>query len=158
MISRFGAELVTAGIAAALGLVTTFGSLEFGIGWSVAGPEPGTFPFYIGMLVTAASVGIMIQTLIQRGRLGESFLTSAQFRSVVAFSLPIVGLVMLSLWLGLYVGMAIYLFASMKFQGGYRWSSSALVGIGMAVFMYLILEIGFQTPLLKGPLEDALGL
>ena len=158
MISRFGAELVMAVIAAVFGLIITFGALEFGVGWSPSGPEPGTFPFYVGLIVTAAGIGIILQTLIQRAHLDESFLTTAQLRSVVFFSLPIVTLVAVSLWVGLYVGMTLYLFASMKFQGGYRASTSVLVAIGMAVSLYLILEIGFQTPLLKGPLEDALGL
>jgi len=158
MISRFGAELVMAIIVAVFGLIITLGALEFGVGWSPSGPEPGTFPFYVGLIVTVAGVGIIFQTLIQRAYRDESFLTSAQLRSVIFFSLHIVALVAVSLWVGLYVGMALYLFASMKFQGGYRAGFSALVAIGMAVSLYLILEIGFQTPLLKGPLEDALGL
>jgi len=158
MISRFGAELVTAAIGVIFGLVTTIGAMEYGMGWSPSGPEPGTFPFYVGLLVTAASAGIFIQTLVQRQRRDEAFLTRQQLRSVVLFTLPIVALIAASLWLGLYVAMALYIFASMTFQGGYRAHTSALVGIGMAVFMYAVLELAFKTPLLKGPLENALGL
>ena len=158
MISRFGGELVTAGITAVFGLVTTIGALEYGVGWSPSGPEPGTFPFYIGLIVTVASLGIIIQTVIQRRYINETFLTKEQLRLVALFTLPIVAFVAVSLWLGLYVAMALYISGSMKFKGGYRTHTSALIGIGMAVFMYVVLELAFKTPLLKGPLENALGL
>jgi len=149
---------VTAVIATVFGLTVTLGALEFGIGWSPSGPEPGAFPFYIGLLITAAGLGIIIQTLVQKRSSAEAFLTAEQLRAVASFTLPIIGLVVVSLWLGLYVGMALYLFFTMTVQGGYRIHTAALVGIGMAVFMYVVLEIGFKTPLLKGPLENALGL
>jgi len=158
MISRFGAELVTAVIATVFGLTVTLGALEFGIGWSPSGPEPGAFPFYIGLLITAAGLVIIIQTLVQKRSSGEAFLTAEQLRAVASFTLPIIALVVVSPWLGLYVSMALYLFFTMTVQGGYRIYMAALVGIGMAVFMYVVLEIGFKTPLLKGPLENALGL
>jgi hypothetical protein len=32
------------------------------------------------------------------------------------------------------------------------------VGIGTSAFFYLVLEVWFKVPLLKGPLEAALGL
>lgn len=149
---------MTAVIATVFGLTVTLGALEFGIGWSPSGPEPGAFPFYIGLLITAAGLGIIIQTLVQKRSSAEAFLTAEQLRAVASFTLPIIGLVVVSLWLGLYVGMALYLFFTMTVQGGYRIHTAALVGIGMAVFMYVVLEIGFKTPLLKGPLENALGL
>lgn len=149
---------MTAVIATVFGLTVTLGALEFGIGWSPSGPEPGAFPFYIGLLITAAGLGIIIQTVVQKRSSAEAFLTAEQLRAVASFTLPIIGLVVVSLWLGLYVGMALYLFFTMTVQGGYRIHTAALVGIGMAVFMYVVLEIGFKTPLLKGPLENALGL
>ncbi len=134
------------------------GAREFGVGWSQSGPQPGTFPFYIGLLITAASLGTLIQTIVQRRRFDEAFLSGEQLRSVALFTLPIIAFVVVSLWLGLYVAMALYIFASMTFQGGYRPLISAMVAIGIAVFLYGVLELAFKVPLLKGPLEDALGL
>ena len=61
MISRFQAEIATALMTAGLGLTAVAGALEFGIGWGDAGPEPGAFPFYIGLLVIAASIGTLVQ-------------------------------------------------------------------------------------------------
>ena len=44
----------------------------------------------------------------------------------------------------------------MRFQGGYRWLSSIAVAIGTSAFFFLLLELWFKVPLLKGPLEAAL--
>jgi hypothetical protein len=158
MISRFSAELVTAAATAVIGIVTVVGAREYGVGWSSSGPQPGTFPFYIGLLIAAASLGTIVQTLLERRRLDASFLTGEQLRAVALFALPIFAFVIVSMWLGLYVAMALYLFASMSFQGGYRSYVAAPLAIGIAVFFYVVLEVAFQVPLLKGPLESALGL
>jgi hypothetical protein len=46
----------------------------------------------------------------------------------------------------------------MIWQGRYHPLIAAVVSIGVAVFFYAVLELGFKVPLLKGPLEAALGL
>src|SRR5262245_9064054 len=158
MISRFSAELVTAVITAVFGLVTVLGAMEYGVGWSKSGPEPGTFPFYIGLLVTLASLGTILQTLARRRMMDRTFLTTPQLQSVLLFVLPMAAFVVVSLWLGLYVATALYIFGSMIFQGGYRAHTSALAGAGVALFLFVVLEMTFKTALLKGPLENALGL
>ena len=55
MISRFAAEIATALRDRCFGVIVMVGALEFGIGWSEAGPEPGAFPFYIGLLIVAGA-------------------------------------------------------------------------------------------------------
>jgi hypothetical protein len=66
--------------------------------------------------------------------------------------------VVAALVVGLYVAAALYLTAVMRMQGGYRFVVSALTGVAAALFFYVVLELVFQVPLLKGPLEAALGL
>lgn len=158
MISRFTAEIGTALLTAGLGLAAVVGALEFGIGWGDAGPEPGAFPFYVGLLVVAASIGTLIQSSIGRKRLQSVFLDHEQARRVASFFIPTAIFVVVSLLLGLYVAAALYLAFVMRVQGGYRLFISAASGIAAAVAFYLVLEVAFQVPLLKGPLEAALGL
>ena len=50
------------------------------------------------------------------------------------------------------------LFGVMWLQGRYNVAVAAVVSVGVAVFFYLVLDIGFQVPLLKGPFEAAIGL
>jgi hypothetical protein len=158
MISRFSAEVATATVTAALGLTAVIGALEFGTGWGSAGPEPGAFPFYIGLLVIAGSIGTLVQSVIGRHALQTAFVNREQARRVASFFGPIVLFVIVAVVLGLYVATALYLSSVMWLQGGYRLVVSVLTGIAAAVFFYVVLEIAFQVPLLKGPLEAALGL
>lgn len=158
MISRFTAEIGAAILTAGLGLAAVVGALEFGIGWGDAGPEPGAFPFYIGLLVIGASVGTLIQAAIGPRRLQSVFLDHEQAKRVASFFIPVVVFVVVANLLGLYVAAALYLAFVMRVQGRYRLLTSAASGVTAAVAFYLVLEVAFQVPLLKGPLEAALGL
>ncbi|PVE23567.1 tripartite tricarboxylate transporter TctB family protein [Microvirga sp. KLBC 81] len=158
MISRFAAELGTATLTAGLGLAAVVGALEFGIGWGDAGPEPGAFPFYIGLLIIAASLGTVVQSIVGRQELRSVFLGREQARRVASFFIPMVVFVVVARLLGLYVAAALYLTFVMWVQGKYRLIISAASGVAAAIAFYLVLEVAFQVPLLKGPLEAALGL
>ncbi len=47
-------EIGLALFTAALGAIVMYGSQDIGIGWGDSGPEAGYFPFYIGLLLSAA--------------------------------------------------------------------------------------------------------
>jgi Tripartite tricarboxylate transporter TctB family len=158
MVSRFSAEIATAILTAGLGLVVVTGALEFGVGWGPSGPEGGTFPFYIGLLITAASLGTLAQAVRGRNGLQSVFVDRAQAIRVASFFGPMLLFVVAALMLGLYVAAALYLALVMWLQGGYRPIISACAGVAAAVIFYVVLEVAFQVPLLKGPLEAALGL
>ncbi|HEX2555014.1 MAG TPA: tripartite tricarboxylate transporter TctB family protein [Microvirga sp.] len=158
MVSRWQAELAAAAITAGLGLTVMIGSLEYGVAWRAAGPQAGTFPFLMGLLVLIGSAGTAVQATLARRDLAMPVLDREQARRVVSFVGPIVLFVAGSLWLGLYVSGALYLTLVMWLQGGYRPLVSLATGIASAVFFYLVLELAFQVPLLKGPLEAAIGL
>lgn len=156
-VTRFAAELATGLFTLALGLASAIGAAQYGVGWNEAGPEPGTFPFWVGALVAAASVGNLVQAARER-RHRATFLDGQQARRIAAFSVPLVLFVAASVLLGFYVATVVYLCTIMRFQGGYRWTMSVAVSAGSAAFFFVVLEIWFKVPLLKGPLESALGI
>jgi putative tricarboxylic transport membrane protein len=158
MVSRFSAEIATAIITAVLGLTVMIGAWEFGIGWSSSGPGAGAFPFYVGLVVTLASIGTIAKTALARSELQTVFLDRQQARRVASFFGPMVLFVVAALALGLYVAAALYLTVVMWLQGGYRLVISAPAGIAAAIFFYVVLELAFQVPLMKGPLEASLGI
>jgi hypothetical protein len=158
MITRFSAELATAAVTAGLGLTVIVGALEFGIGWDASGPAGGAFPFYVGILVVAASIGTMVQAVLGRGALQVVIVDREQAYRVASFFAPVVLFVVASLFLGLYVASALYLALVMWLQGGYRPIVAAATGVAASVIFYVVLELLFKVPLLKGPLEAALGL
>jgi hypothetical protein len=157
MISRVTAEAAFAAFTAAFGAVIAWGATEFGVGWSPSGPQPGTFPFYIGSLVALASLTNLALALRKPAADAAPFITADQGNAVLRFTLPMVGFVVLSLWLGLYVATAFYMFGVMRFQGRYPLWHAGLVAAGLPVTLFLLLEKGFRVSLLKGPLEAALG-
>jgi hypothetical protein len=158
VLSRFALEVATAVAPAIFGIVIIVGALEFGIGWGDAGPEAGYFPFYVGLLIVLGSIGVAGQALLFHRAPPLPFLDAAQARRVAAFFLPIVLFVTASLFLGLYLATALYLAAVMHVQGGYRLAIALAVGVGTAMLFFVLFELWFQVPLLKGPLEAWLGI
>jgi hypothetical protein len=156
-VTRFAAELVVALVTLALGTAVVIGAREYGTGWNAGGPEAGTFPFYVGLIVVAASAGNLFVAWRQRVD-PRVFVAADQARRIAAFGVPLLGFVALSLTLGFYVATAIYLGGVMRMQGRYRWLSCIAVAFGTAVFFYLVLEVWFKVPLLKGPLEALVGV
>ena len=158
LVSRSTMEIATALATLALGAGVMWGAVEHDIGWGDAGPAAGYFPFRIGALIVLGSLANLVLAFVGRRRDGAVFLTREQGRRVLSFGLPLLAFVMISLWLGLYVGAILYLFFTMVFQGGYRPLLALAVALSTAVVMRLVFPIWFKVPLLTGPLETMLGL
>jgi hypothetical protein len=158
LVSRRAMEIATALATGALGAAIMWGAVEHDIGWGDSGPAAGYFPFRIGVLIVLGSLANLVLGFLGRRRDGAVFLTREQGKRVLSFALPLVAFVVVSLWLGLYVGAILYLFFTMVFQGGYRPLAALAVAIGTAVVMRLVFPVWFKVPLLTGPLEAMLGL
>ncbi len=158
LLTRLTMEVATALVTGLIGAIVCYGSLEFGIGWGDAGPQPGYFPFYVGLIVIIAStVNLGFGIYHHRDRV-EEFLTTEQGQRILAFFGPMFLFVLVSSFLGLYVGMILYLFSVMVFQGGYRLPKALAVSLITAIANYFLFEAWFKVPLLKGPLEALLGI
>ena len=157
-VKRLHAELGLAALTALAGALTAYGSLELGASWTDHGPEPGYSPFYVGLFLVAASLWNVSKSLRRRFAEAEPFLVPEQMARLVRFLLPMAAFVAVTVFLGLYIGSALYLFWVAWRQGGYRPQLAALLGVAFSVFLYVIFEIAFQVPLLKGPLEPLLGI
>jgi hypothetical protein len=150
---------VAAAIGTALvGAAVMWGAAEHDIGWEDSGPASGYFPFRIGLLIVLASV-VNLVFAIRRARPDRAaFVTPTQARSVLSFGLPMIGFVLVSAYLGLYVGAILYLVFVMVVQGGYRLHFAIGLALAVAIAMRLIFPVWFKVPLLTGPLEALLGL
>jgi hypothetical protein len=158
VIRRFHMELLTAGLTCLAGAVTAFGSLELGVGWSESGPQPGYFPFYIGVLLMVLGAYNGVHAAIAKRGDTELFVERRHAIRLVTFVGPMVAFVVITIFLGLYVGAALYLFYVAWRQGGYRPHFAALLGVGFSLALFVVFELIFQVPLLKGPLEPLLGI
>ncbi len=156
LMTRLTVEIAVACTAALAGAIVSYGSLEIGTGWGDAGPQPGYFPFYIGLFIVIASCAVLIEAVIEQRRLKQVFLTREQGHRILTFFLPMLGFVAISMVLGLYVGLALYLFGVMTIQGGYRIGKALTICVSTIVIFYFVFEKWFQVPLLKGPIEAML--
>ncbi len=157
-ISRFAVELGVAALTGAFGIAVCYGSLDIGAGWTDMGPDAGYFPFYIGLLIVLGSLANIAHAFFKHRGTGEVFLDGARTRVVASFLLPIAAFAAVSAWLGLYAGTALYIAATMLFQGRYKWWVAIPAGLGVSIFFFIVFEIGFQVPLLKGPVEAWFGI
>ncbi len=161
-IKRLHMEIATALTLAAVGALGATGALELGVNWSESGPKPGYFPFYVGIIMIIASLASVVQTIV-RMRMGseemrETFLEPEQTRRVVSFLLPMTVFVILTVFLGIYIGAALYLFYVAWRNGGYKPWTAILIGVVFSIALYFVFEKAFQVPLHKGPIEEMLGI
>lgn len=157
-VSRFAMELATAALLFAAGAITTVGSMEFEIGWDpVSGPQPGYFPFYIGLIIMAGSAGVILQTIATRREFVRAFVTREQAGRLASFFGPVAVFVALCSVLGIYEATTLYLLFTMLVQGRYGVLLAFAVSLGTSVSFFVLFELIFKQPLLKGPLEAWLG-
>lgn len=156
LLSRFAAEVAASATTLLIGAVVSVAACEYGTGWGDAGPQPGYFPFYVGLIICLASLGTLGQAFLHHRDRQSTFLTVEQGQRILSFFGPMLAFVVVAALLGLYVGLVLYLCGVMVVQGGYRPLKALLVSIGTALACYLVFEIWFQVPLLKGPFEALL--
>ncbi|MBK5566446.1 tripartite tricarboxylate transporter TctB family protein [Ensifer sp. SSB1] len=157
-VSRFAVELGVAALTGAFGAAVCYGSLDIGAGWTEFGPEAGYFPFYVGLLILLGSVANAIHAFVKHRGTGEIFIDGHRARVVSSFLLPLIAFAGVSAWLGLYVGTALYIAGTMLFQGRYKWWIALPSGVAVSLFFFVVFEIGFKVPLLKGPVEAWFGI
>src|ERR1051326_9613810 len=59
-----------------------------GIRWESTGPMPGYFPFYLSVILAAASLFGLVRAVLSRELALETFVTRAQLRRVMAVFVP----------------------------------------------------------------------
>jgi hypothetical protein len=148
-------EVIVAAVIIAGGSLVMWDSLRLGARWASDGPQAGYFPFYIGALLVVSGLVNLWQAI--RDPFIRTFLTVAQGRQVLLILIPLVAYVALIEWLGIYVASTLYIGAFMLWLGKYRILKTALVSVGVSLAFFLMFEVWFKVPLIKGPLEAMLG-
>lgn len=159
MLSRFRLELIFAALVFVLGAIAVHGAADLDTGWAEGGPQAGFFPLRVGIVLMVAALAVGADAWRKRAELRfEISITPEGGRRVLAIGLPIIALVAVSQWLGMYVASALYLAGVIHWGGGRSWAVSAAIALGFTVATFVAFEQWFLVPLLKGPLEVWLGL
>jgi hypothetical protein len=149
-------EMGVAAFIAGLGGVTIIGSLKVGIGWAAEGPQSGFFPFWIGLLIIAASGVNFIRAYLSATR--GLFAQWRQIRQVLKVVWPMALYVAAVPWLGIYISSVLLTAGFMRWIGRYGWPLTLAISVGLQIVAYVTFEKWFLVPLPKGPVEDLLGL
>ncbi len=150
-------EIWTAVIVLLFGAIVVYDSQRLGSRWGDDGPQPGYFPFYVGLLISVSAVVILVRALRNRDTM-TAFVSREQLKLILVVLIPTAIYVALVAWLGLYVASTLYIAFFMWWLGKYSWLKIVPVSVGVSVVFFLVFEIWFKVPLPKGPLESALGL
>jgi putative tricarboxylic transport membrane protein len=150
-------ELLVALLLMAIGGLVISDSIRVGIGWGDDGPRSGYFPFYIGLLLLAASAWTAAKQL-RHWKRTEHFAERNQLRLVFAVLIPLVVYIAVIALVGLYVASALLIGYFMLRHGKHGWPLTAAVAVGVPVIFFLVFERWFLVPLPKGPLEALVGL
>ncbi len=153
-----GMEIATAVALMAAGGIAVMDSLRVGAGWSSDGPQSGYFPFWLGVLLMAASLVNLASALRVRGKsAGALFATWPQLRLVASVFVPTAIYVAVIPFIGIYVSSAVLIAFFMIRFGQFRSVVSLPSGALAAGIAFAVFELWFLVALPKGPLETYLG-
>jgi hypothetical protein len=150
-------EVAVALLLAALAVIVIVDSLRVGIGWADDGPRSGYFPFYIGLLLLASGMAVLVRQLLRWRTTTEVFAERAQLRRVLAVLLPMAVYVGSIKWLGIYVASALLIGWFMLRHGKHRAVVTVAVSVAVPLLLFFVFERWFLVPLPKGPIEAWLG-
>jgi len=154
--SHRGVELGLGLLIGAFGAIVVYGALKAGIAWGFEGPGAGFFPFYIGLLIIAATVVNLWQVVTDRSMV-QIFSDWDQLKQVLSVAVPTLVYVVLISFIGIYVSSTVLIAYFMMWLSGYAWLRTLLVSVLVPLITFFVFERWFLVTLPKGPLERLLG-
>jgi hypothetical protein len=145
--------LLLAGLASLL----AFDNWRTGMGWAADGPQAGYFPFYLSIILAAASVFGLVSIFATRMDEGETFVTRDQLRRVMQVFVPTFLFCLFTQWLGLYVASFLLIAGFMWMVGRIALWKSLLTSFLFSMVMFITFDIAFDVIMPKGPLEALFG-
>jgi putative tricarboxylic transport membrane protein len=146
-------SLLLLGVALLLG----WDSWRIGMSWADDGPQAGYFPFYLSLLMGAASVYGLVRALMAGAAADDAFVLRDQFGRVLQVFVPTLLYCIAMQFLGLYVASFILIAGFMWWTGGIRVWVSLVTAFVFAATMFITFEIAFDVIMPKGPLEAVFG-
>src|SRR5437588_9155902 len=149
-------------VAVSLLLALLAGTLGYdnwrtGIGWDSTGPQAGYFPFYLSVILAAASLYGLVAAFLSRKEQAETFVTRAQARRVMAVFVPTLLFCLVTQFLGLYVASFLLISGFMRLAGKIALWKSPPTAVAFTAVMFVTFDIAFAVITPKVPREAAFG-
>ncbi len=155
------ADTICALVVLAIGITAVLDARRYGIfGWGAAGPEPGLYPFMLGIGVIVGSLVILGQTYLRarRAEPAEPFIPPGALRPILSVAIPAALMLFLTEFIGLYLASGLYLAVYMRWIGKHRWITVAACSILIPLAGYIMFDKWFLIPVPEGSLTSRLGL
>ncbi|MCC8978478.1 tripartite tricarboxylate transporter TctB family protein [Bradyrhizobium acaciae] len=150
-------DVVASLLLLALAAVLGWDNWRTGASWDSTGPQPGYFPFYLSVILGAASLYGLGAAFVSRREAAETFVTRAQLRRVMAVFVPTFLFCLATQYLGLYVASFLLIAGFMRLVGKIALWKSLLTAFVFTAAMFVTFDVAFDVIMPKGPLEAALG-
>ena len=137
-------EIGTVAVFLLLGVVLVLESIRLGPGWGVSGPDAGFFPFILTILLLLGTLGVLWGSVYRQPDNRPFFEVSQEVEDLLKVGIPILVVVALIRWLGLYIVSGLYLGFFMAWYGKFRWYWALLGAIVLPVSLWLLLRQGFN--------------
>jgi putative tricarboxylic transport membrane protein len=141
----------------ALALLLAFDNWRTGMGWASDGPQAGYFPFYLSVILAAASLYGLASIFMSRLDEGKVFVTRDQLRRVMQVFVPTFLFCLFTQWLGIYVANFVLIAGFMWMVGRIALWKSLLTSFVFSMAMFITFDIAFDVIMPKGPLEALFG-
>ena len=155
------AEAICGLIILAIGIVAIYDARRYGIfGWGAAGPEPGLYPFFLGVGMVVGSLVILGQANLRARRREPDapFIPPGGLKPILCVAIPAALMLFLTEFIGLYLASGLYLAVYMRWIGKHRWITVAACSILIPLAGYIMFDKWFLIPVPEGSLTSRLGL
>ena len=153
------AELLMAIILALCSIGLMIKSAELNIGWIEGkGPGSGAWPFWLsaGMLVTCLlTIYRWIKRVTPESNSLELYMTRETVLVVGVSALSILGLLVGTQFLGIYISLIAFLIFYLRFIGHHTWALTISLAICIPFFIFCLFEIALTIPLPKAITDPA---
>jgi putative tricarboxylic transport membrane protein len=150
-------ETVVYLLLTALALLLAFDNWRTGMGWASDGPQAGYFPFYLSVILAAASLYGLASIFMSRLDEGKVFVTRDQLRRVMQVFVPTFLFCLFTQWLGIYIASFLLIAGFMWIVGRIALWKSLLTSFVFSMAMFITFDVAFDVIMPKGPLEALFG-
>ncbi len=157
MASSRAVDTAVSALLLALAALLAFDNWRTGIGWDSTGPQPGYFPFYLALIMGAASIYGIAKNFLARRAASETFVTGEQLGRVAQVFVPTVVFCVAMQWLGLYVASFLLVCGFMILVGRIAAWKAVLTAFLFSAAMFVTFEVAFDVLMPKGPIEALFG-
>jgi hypothetical protein len=148
------ADIVTAVILLAIGILLDIDSLKLGVGWGMEGPQAGFWPMIMAVGMTVGGVIVLVGALRRKGVSKKTgpFIPPEAIKPVLQCVIPAALMVLFTEYIGLYLAAGIYLAVYMRWIGKHRWVTVLTLSITIPVASYYLFDKVFLIPMPQGSL------